>query len=349
MSARCLTSAALCAAGLLTLPGCTTFGGNVKGSFSCQAPDGICAPSSTIDDRAMAMISGEAGDVMIPAGPYQAAPQPPQRSTRTALASPRAATGETPAARTREKVLRIVFQPYVDDRGRLHEASAVHTVVQSEWQAEALADARPIPDRNAAAAAPAELSLVEAVDREAPGTVDIAAFDPNLPDPAVVAAARARGSDPVAAIKADVAKRLTAKPERRTTRSSLSVSADARASSATSETGAAASASQPAVADAKTLKDPARPAAVPPAVKNRQPASPASLAKQPALESEGGASSGPEAMARVKASEAYRDAEAHVQGVARQAGEDPALPSMKPLTSPTIRAASFPAAVPEDK
>ncbi|MBZ6383847.1 MAG: conjugal transfer protein, partial [Sphingomonas sanguinis] len=45
----------------------------------------------------------------------------------------------------------------------------------------------------------------------------------------------------------------------------------------------------------------------------------------------------------------YRDAEAHVQGVARQAGEDPALPSMKPLTSPTIRAASFPAAVPEDK
>ena len=35
-----------------------------KGSFTCQAPDGICAPSSTIDDRALAMISGDAGDVM---------------------------------------------------------------------------------------------------------------------------------------------------------------------------------------------------------------------------------------------------------------------------------------------
>jgi hypothetical protein len=32
-------------------------GGNVKGSFACQAPDGICAPSSTIDDRALAMVA----------------------------------------------------------------------------------------------------------------------------------------------------------------------------------------------------------------------------------------------------------------------------------------------------
>ena len=169
MSARVRSCrSALCVAGLLALTGCATLGGNVKGSFSCQAPDGICAPSSTIDDRALAMISGEAGDVMIPAGPYQAPPAP--RATRTALAPAPIATGEPAAVRTREKVLRIVFQPYVDERGRLHEASAVHTVVQSEWQAQALADARPIPDRNAIVSAPTELSLVEAVDREAPGT-----------------------------------------------------------------------------------------------------------------------------------------------------------------------------------
>ena len=44
---------------LMMLAGCATFGGNVRGSFSCAAPDGICAPSSTIDDRALALISGE--------------------------------------------------------------------------------------------------------------------------------------------------------------------------------------------------------------------------------------------------------------------------------------------------
>lgn len=348
MSARVRSCrSALCVAGLLALSGCATLGGNVKGSFSCQAPDGICAPSSTIDDRALAMISGEAGDVMIPAGPYQAPPAP--RATRTALAPASIVTGEPAAARTREKVLRIVFQPYVDERGRLHEASAVHTVVQSEWQAQALADARPIPDRHAAAAEPAQLSLVEAVDREAPGTVDVAAFDPNLPDPAVVAAARARGTDPVAAIKADVAKRLTAKPERSTARSNLAVSDDARVSSGASKTAAAALAPPPGGVEAKPPLDAARRAATPPPAVNGQTSRPTPDAERAALEGVGKASSGAEAMARVKASQAYQDAQAHVEGATQDAATSAEAPGLKPLTSPTIRAASFPASVPEDK
>ena len=48
--------------------GCTTLGTNVSGSFRCDAPDGVCAPASAIDDRALAMISGEEGDRFIPAG-----------------------------------------------------------------------------------------------------------------------------------------------------------------------------------------------------------------------------------------------------------------------------------------
>lgn len=349
MSARVRSCrSALCVASLLALTGCATLGGNVKGSFSCQAPDGICAPSSTIDDRALAMISGEAGDVMIPAGPYQA-PSPP-RATRTALAPAPVAAGEPATARTREKVLRIVFQPYVDERGRLHEASAVHTVVQSEWQAQALADARPIPDRNAVAAEPAQLSLVEAVDREAPATVDVAAFDPNLPDPAVVAAARARGPDPVSAIKADVAKRLTAKPERRTARSNLAVSADARVSSGALKAAAVAPATPSVIAEGKPPWAPRESRAVPPAVVvNSRPPAPAPVAKHNASEGAGKASSGAEAMARVKSSEANQNAEAHVEGAAQDAAGTAAVPSLKPLTSPTIRAASFPASVPEDK
>ena len=47
---------------LLALNGCASFGGNVRGSFSCAAPDGICAPSSTIDDRALALISADPSD-----------------------------------------------------------------------------------------------------------------------------------------------------------------------------------------------------------------------------------------------------------------------------------------------
>src|SRR3546814_6268700 len=50
----------LCSA--VALGGCATFGGNIRGDFSCAAPDGICAPSSTIDDRALAMISAEGTD-----------------------------------------------------------------------------------------------------------------------------------------------------------------------------------------------------------------------------------------------------------------------------------------------
>ena len=37
------------------LGGCASLGGNIAGSFSCPAPDGVCAPASAIDDRALAM------------------------------------------------------------------------------------------------------------------------------------------------------------------------------------------------------------------------------------------------------------------------------------------------------
>lgn len=47
------------------LAGCTTLGGNIKGDFACRAPDGICAPSATIDDQALALISGEDGDRLV--------------------------------------------------------------------------------------------------------------------------------------------------------------------------------------------------------------------------------------------------------------------------------------------
>ncbi|WP_138984500.1 TraV family lipoprotein [Sphingobium yanoikuyae] len=335
-------------AGLLALTGCATLGGNVKGSFSCQAPDGICAPSSTIDDRALAIISGDAGDVMIPAGPYQA-PQPERqpRAARTALVPPRVSLTEAAAPRTREKVLRIVFQPYIDDRGRLHEASAVRAVVQSEWQAQALADATPIPDKNSAGPQSAEMSLSDAVDRAAPGVVDVAAFDPNLPDPAIVAAARARAVDPIAEIKADVAKRLTPRAEQAASSAKASASKTGRAAAGAPVSGPTAS--EPVLADGRRGGTVSQGDTMPGAASDGETTSSESAVKQSGLSVESKASMGAQAAAQVKVSEAYRDSAAKVQAEAKNAAKAAAVPGLQPLTNPTLRAAGFPAAVPEDK
>ena len=198
--------AGLALAVLPVMGGCASFGSNIAGSFSCPAPDGICAPSSSIDDRALALITAEAPDaVPSPEGPYRDPDMGAGKAPRTAVASPRrmpVSIGE--AGRTREKVLRIVFQPYIDERGRLHETSAVHAVVaQGEWQQQAIADASGLSSRNERAAAYAGETLADAVDRAETERLSPAE---GLPDPAAVAAARARATaDPVASIKSDVA------------------------------------------------------------------------------------------------------------------------------------------------
>src|SRR3546814_19368877 len=97
----------LCSA--VALGGCATFGGNIRGDFSCAAPDGICAPSSTIDDRSLALISadGAGGDPPPAASPTRGSAPPVKRhpapkTSRNAAAGP---------ARTRAKVLGVVFPP----------------------------------------------------------------------------------------------------------------------------------------------------------------------------------------------------------------------------------------------
>ncbi|MDO7837251.1 TraV family lipoprotein [Sphingobium sp. HBC34] len=352
LNGRSAAFAAVSLVALAALNGCTTLGGNVKGDFSCAAPDGICAPSSTIDDRALAMISGDAGDTMIPAGPYQAPAQQP-RAMRTAASvpAPMPDRSAVPGSRTREKVLRVVFQPYVDDRGRLHEASAVHTVVQSEWQAQALADATPIPDRNPAAR-PTGVSLSEVVDRDAPGYIDVAEIDPNLPDPAVVAAARARKPNPVEAIKADVQSKLGQRGKRRAAPPTPAPASGTRTSAvapaARAPVPVSAGVPAPTVAQGAPVAKPAQAATQAGVLVHRGSAAGAT-GQLTALVSAPKTASGPEAIARIKGSEAYRNAQERTEATARDAGASAPAPGLKALTSPTIRAASFPASVPEDK
>lgn len=304
---------------LAALNGCATFGGNVSGSFSCAAPDGICAPSSSIDDRALAMIAGDnaAADVS-PAG----ATRP--KTARTVAVGQRLSIGQPDPRRTQERVLRIVFQPYIDEQGRLHEASAIHAVVQSgEWQQQALASATAIPDRHARAIVPAPISLAEVVDRADPATADVAAVDPNLPDPAAIAAARGRAVDPVEAIKSEVAARLAPKAGR--TPTLPAPEAQARPIPRRVE-GAPVSASAAGREDTGLRPKPASVVAIP----------------QPKI------TAGQEAAARVKASPGYQAGAAQAEDSARATAAQSVLPDAKPSVKPTVRATGFPAAVPED-
>jgi conjugal transfer pilus assembly protein TraV len=193
-------------------------GGNIKGNFSCVAPDGICAPSSTIDDRALAMIAGEDGDRMItPAGPYSVPASDgrgPQSIAARSVSGGFQAAAAAPA-RSQERVLRIVFPAQIDAAGRLREQTAIHAVVErGEWQ-QALA-------ANAVASTPSEVAsatggdtLLAAVDRADPPVTASAdpSFDPDMPSAAAVAAARVQ-ADPVGDIKDQVARQLAHNPRR---------------------------------------------------------------------------------------------------------------------------------------
>lgn len=83
---------------LLATSGCAVLGGNVKGNFSCRAPEGDCAPTSVIDGRATETV-GERTDA-----------PPVQRPVATTSTS---------------GTLKVVLAAYRDAQGRNHEARVV--------------------------------------------------------------------------------------------------------------------------------------------------------------------------------------------------------------------------------
>ena len=322
-------SVALATTALGALGGCTTLGGNVKGSFSCSAPDGICAPSSSIDDRALAMISGDSGTAgAVPAGPV-IDPGPRARASRTAATGPRVPVGQGDPRRSQERVLRIVFQPYIDEFGRLHEASAVHAVVESgAWQQQ-LASSTPIPDLSAGPRPTATASLAEAIDRADGAGAAMSASDPNLPDPAVVAAARARvpAVDPVAAIKNDVAARLAPKAgrtPRRVVSKSVAPSSELKIGGAPATT--------PSVAERGPDGGPVVPFVAP-----GRTGAPLAAKTMSATD----------AVTPLKATTDYQARTPEAQNAARDVAAG-TLSATKPIEKPPVRAAGFPGAVPED-
>ena len=106
-----------CAAMAATLGGCTTFGTNVQGDFTCRAPKGDCAPSHVIDARATAVLGHDA--------------------TSRELARVRAGVAAGHTGRTMERTLRIVFPAHVVEAGTLHEEAIAWAVVENpRWVAE---------------------------------------------------------------------------------------------------------------------------------------------------------------------------------------------------------------------
>ena len=187
--------AGMAVGGSVALAGCTTFGTNVSGDFACRAPDGICAPSTVIDDRALAMISG--GSPYQPAGPYPVAPTRP--GPQMASLAARTTLRPVQVARTDQKVLTVVFPAHVDGQGRLFEATTVRTVVDSgSWSvADAASPVRAVGVPNAV-----EVGLSASGSTE--GAVSVASVDPMIApdmvppvlaiDPDIPSAAGGRGS-----------------------------------------------------------------------------------------------------------------------------------------------------------
>ena len=121
----------------LMIAGCATLGGNVKGDFSCRAPEGSCAPTSMIDDAA----------------------------TRASQAE-RPSHAPARAHGSGDRGMRIVLAGYRDEGGRIHEARVVH-VVLPDRAAERWRVPRSTGDVLRALAHPAEADVGPAAAAEA--------------------------------------------------------------------------------------------------------------------------------------------------------------------------------------
>ncbi|GGD82186.1 hypothetical protein [Croceicoccus mobilis] len=174
---------------LAATSGCTTFGTNVNGSFRCEAPDGVCAPSTVIDDEALARIDYTSTDLLSPAGPYQIDEGLPASGVIVADAAP---VSRTPPSYT----LDVVFPGYVDVSGQQHARSSVQTEVFLPGRGDAVDAVLARADRGGPA------GLLAAAE-SAPSFLAIAPVREPAQSPVAVAQAEVR-PDPVERIKSEV-------------------------------------------------------------------------------------------------------------------------------------------------
>ena len=204
------------------LAACTSlFGGNIRGSFACSAPNGTCAPSTVIDDQALSVIQN--ARPMTPAGPYIRSPNAARQTTAAYV--PTGSGRITPAqggmAHRERRVLRVVFPSFVDGGGNLHEPRIVHAVVDDgAWMQ--LSGSEPtaidqIEGRTAslasAAFTPPSLPDAAILPSDVSPAPEVKTTPAGPPSPEAIAAARAKGAalkagSAIDAIRAEVQSRL---------------------------------------------------------------------------------------------------------------------------------------------
>lgn len=112
---------------LLALSGCMTTGTNISGSFTCDAPDGVCAPMTAIDDEAIRSIAGTLAGMET-----TTANRPGEGAILASYGE-----GGTPG-RTNERTAKVVFPARIDANGMYHEATVVHAVIEQPVWTDAL-------------------------------------------------------------------------------------------------------------------------------------------------------------------------------------------------------------------
>ncbi|MEM6409962.1 MAG: hypothetical protein AAF683_00335 [Pseudomonadota bacterium] len=192
------------------LGGCTTFGTNINGSFRCDAPDGVCAPSTVIDDNAIARIEETSStDLLNPAGPYQMDDGIDAPVHNLAALEAPAVARPAPSYQ-----LSVVFPGYTDASGTAHARKVVQTEAALPGRGDAMetmAMRGRRPARNqgllaAAESAPPYLAIApEVLTSPLPPSVS----------ESPVAVAEANALNPIEEIEAKVSERLSAQQQAR--------------------------------------------------------------------------------------------------------------------------------------
>lgn len=189
------------------LPGCSTLGTNVSGNFRCNAPDSICAPSTVIDDSALARIEETSSpDLLNPAGPYRMDDgiDAPVHDVQLASTAPLARSAPS-------YQLSVVFPGFTDASGTTHARRVVRTEALLPGRGDAIeqiARRGPKAARSRGLLAAAESAPpVLAVLRD--GQDAKTNPDGNVAETAV---ASANNGNPIARIEEEVTQRLSAAP-----------------------------------------------------------------------------------------------------------------------------------------
>lgn len=163
------------------LTSCASLGGNVKGDFLCRAPGGSCAPSTVIDDQALAQI-GEARP--LPAS--QTSPWNMPRQQRPQIAEAGNGVVNTPP-----RVTQVVFPAFVDSEGYLHEARKVKMVSQAGgWVQMAESTPNPVSQSRELSQANTALSGFKLVPEPVAISTSMLPSDSGIPTADAVAQAR---------------------------------------------------------------------------------------------------------------------------------------------------------------